>query len=106
MKGSFEAERIRNIPPDHCEQGYQFVSFDMTSQFTNILLHRTFNVILKRVYKESSIKTKLIKSALKKLISDSCKKTGLSFDDNIYEQIDRVSLGSSLGPVLSSIIIF
>ena len=105
VKDSSEAaERIWKIPPDHFEQGYQFVSLDVTSLFTNVPLQRIINVILKGVHKEGSIKTKLAKSILKKLISDSCKKTAFSFDNKIYEQIDGVSMGSSLGPVLANII--
>ena len=43
------------------------------------------------------------KSTLKKLIKDSCTKTFL-FDGKIYKQIDGVSMGSSLGPVLANVI--
>ena len=39
-----------------------------------------------------------------KLIKDTCKKTAFSFDNIIYEQIDGVSMGSPLAPVLANII--
>ena len=39
-----------------------------------------------------------------KLTKDTCKKTAFSFDNIIYEQIDGVSMGSPLAPVLASII--
>ena len=45
------------------------------------------------------------KRTLKKLISDSCSKTAFSFDNKIYEQIDGVSMGSCLAPVLANIIL-
>ena len=48
--------------------------------------------------------TKLKRRSLKKLISDVCKKTTLSFKNQLYEQLDGVSMGSSLGPVLANII--
>ena len=41
---------------------------------------------------------------MKKLIKDTCKKTGFAFDNDIYEQIDGVSMGSPLVPVLANII--
>ena len=41
---------------------------------------------------------------MKKLIIGSCTKTTLSFNNKIYKQIDRVSVGSRLGPVLANII--
>ena len=37
---------------------------------------------------------------MKKLIKDSCSKTAFMFNGKIYKQIDGVSMGSSLGPVL------
>ena len=45
------------------------------------------------------------KRTLKQLISDSCSKTAFSFDSKIYEQIDGVSMGSCLAPVLANIIL-
>ena len=44
------------------------------------------------------------KKILKKLIKDSYTKTAFSFDGKIYKQIDGVSTGSSLGPVLANVI--
>ena len=41
---------------------------------------------------------------MRKLIKDTCKKTAFSFDNEIYEQIDGVSMGSPLAPVLANII--
>ena len=66
-------------------------------------MERTVNVILKRVYEDNLIETTLNKRTLKKLIIDACKKTAFSFNDVIYEQVDGVSMGSSLGPVLANI---
>ena len=42
---------------------------------------------------------------MKKLLFDSCTKTAFSFDNVLNEQCDGVSMGSSLGPVLVSIIL-
>ena len=42
---------------------------------------------------------------MKKLIIDSCTKTAFSFNNKIYKQVDGVSIGSLLGPVLVNIII-
>ena len=54
--------------------------------------------------KDKLIQTTLSKRTLKKLIIDTCTKTAFSFDEIIYEQIDVVSMGASLGPVLANII--
>ena len=39
-----------------------------------------------------------------KIMHKSCTKTAFSFDGKIYKQIDGVSMGSSLGPVLANVI--
>ena len=105
VKDSFEAvNRIHAIPPELFEQGYRYVSFDVTSLFTNVPLKKTVDIVLKRIYKDGLIQTKLQKRTLKKLLLESCKKTAFSFNDIIYEQIDGVSMGSSLGPTLANVI--
>ena len=105
VKDSFEAvNRIHLIPEELFNQGYKYVSFDVTSLFTNVPLKRTVDIVLKRIYDEKLIDTKLSKRALKKLLLDACKKTAFSFNNVIYEQIDGVSMGSSLGPTLANVI--
>ena len=104
-KDSFEAiDRIRSIPPEHFDEGYRDISFDVKSLFTNVPLNRTIKILLKRVYEEKLVKTNLKKNKLKKLIKDSCSKTAFMFNGKIYKQIDGVSMGSSLGPVLANVI--
>ena len=105
VKDSFEAvDRIRSIPPELFDEGYRYVSFNVTSLFTSIPLNRTIKIILKRVYEERLVKTNLKKNTLKKLIKDSCSKTAFMFNGKIYKQIDGVSMGSSLRPVLANVI--
>ena len=67
-------------------------------------LQRSINVILKRIYDDKLIHTDIKKDAMRKLIKDTCKKIVFSFDDIIYEQIDGVSMGSPLAPVLANIV--
>ena len=106
LSDSFQAVSDTNsIPKNLFLEGYQFVSFDVVSLSTNVPLTKTVNIILERVYTEKLINTKLFKRSLKKLILDSCNKTAFSFNNKIYEQIDGVSMDSSLGPVLANIIL-
>ena len=42
---------------------------------------------------------------MKKIILDACTKNGFSFNSTFYKQIHGVSMGSSLGPVMTNIII-
>ena len=106
VKDSFEAvNRIHSIPTEFFDQGYRYVSFDVTSLFTNVPLNKIVDIVLNRIYNENLIETKLKRRTLKKLLLDACKKTAFSFNNIIYEQIDGVSMGSSLGPTLANIII-
>ena len=70
------------------EQGYlhyssNVVSLDVVSLFTNVLLNRTIKTIVKRVYEEKMLATKLRKSTLKKLIKDKCMKTAFSYNNKV-----------------------
>ena len=106
LKDSFDAvKRIRSIPPELFDNGYQFVSFDVQSLFTNVPVKKTINIILDRVYNKKLINTNLKKRTMKKLLVDSCTKTAFSFDNVLYELCDGVSMGSPLGPVLANIIL-
>ena len=50
VKDSFDAATyINNILHNLFNDGYRFVSFDVTSLFTNIPLKKTVNIILKRI---------------------------------------------------------
>ena len=105
LKDSFQAaEKINSIPNHLFEEGFRFVSFDVKSLFTNVPLQKTIQVILDRVYNKKLIQTKLKKRTLKKLILDTCSKTAFLCNGVVHEQIDGVSMGASLGPVLANII--
>ena len=95
LKDYFDAaNRINRILPLVQEnEDCMFVSLDVVSLFTNVLLRKTVNIILKRVYNEKLINTSLSKRSLKKLILDTCQKTALSFNNKKYEQIDGVNMG-------------
>ena len=88
----------------HISDEYTFVSFDVESLFTNVPLKKTIEIILNRVYSEKEISTTLSKRSLKKLLLDACTKTAFSFNKKLYEQIDGVSMGSPLGPLMANVI--
>ena len=81
-----------------------FVSFDVKSLLTNILLKKVIKIILKKVYDDNLISTKLKRDTLKKLLKDCSMKTPLLFNGELYNQIDGVSIGSLLGPTLANIL--
>ena len=60
VKDSFEAAKhIQAIPPEPFNQRYKFISFDVTSLFTNDPLKRTVSIILKQIYIDNVIPTTL-----------------------------------------------
>ena len=103
LKDSFDAaNKIKSVPSEMLEEGYQFVSFDVESLFTNVPLNKTINIILDRIYRQKLLKTNLKKRTMKKLLLDSCTKAAFSYDSILYQQCDGVSMGSSLAPVLAN----
>ena len=56
LSDSFDAVTyINNIPRHLFQEGYQFLSFDVESLFTNVPLRRTVNIFLDRIYKDELI---------------------------------------------------
>jgi predicted transcriptional regulator len=84
--------------------GYRFIYFDVKSLFPNILLHKTVQIVLKKIYDKNIITTRLKKRTLKKLLLDACTKTQFFANGDLYKQIDGVSMGSPLSPTLANII--
>ena len=106
VKDTFDAKtRIETIDKALFNQWYQYVSFDVESLFTNVPLEKTLAIIERRICDENELASTLKKTTLRKLIRDTCKKTIFSCDGIYYEQIDGVSMGGSLGPVLANIIL-
>ena len=105
LKDSFDAvSRIHNIPKNLLDQGYRYVLFDVKSLFTNIPLKKVVNIVQKLVYDEKLITTQLEKRTLKKLLIDCCIKITFSFNNELYQQVLGVSMGSPLGPTLANIL--
>ena len=82
-----ETNYIKAIPPELFNEGYKFISLDVTSLFTNVPLKRTANIILKRIYVNKVIPSILRKRLMKKLILDACTKTVFSFNRNFINKL-------------------
>ena len=106
LKDCFDAaNKIISVTPETFEAEYRFVSFDIESLFTSVLLSKTSNIILDQIYRKKLLKTALKKRTMKTLLLNSCTKTAFSYGNIIYQQCDRVSMSSSLAPVLTNIIL-
>ena len=93
-------ERIKNVRIDN---DYDMVSFDVVSLFTNVPIEFTIDVILDKVYNKRLIKTKLSRNELKKLLLLCTTQLHFKFNNQIFRQVEGVSMGSPLGPVLANI---
>ena len=63
------------------------VSFDVTSLYTNVPLDYTIKLILRKVYEDKLIKTKLNRDQLSELLSLCTKEMHFSYADTLYRQI-------------------
>ena len=98
LKDFLEAvNRIHDILSSLFVNEYKYVSFDVESLFTNVLIKKTMDVILTRIYNVHIISTNHEKRSLKKSILDRCTKIAFSFSNIIYKQIDGVSMVPRLG---------
>ena len=94
---------IQRLKGKKIEVGYKMVSFDVKSLFTNVPLDFTINLILDKIYKEKVISTKLNRNELLQLLNLCTKGMHFSCNNEMYQQIDGVAMGSPLGPVLANI---
>ena len=84
--------------------GLHMVSYDVRSLFTNVPLKRTIDICMDKMYRTTTITPPTIpEDVLRKLISHCVCNNTFVFDGKVYEQIDGVAMGSSLGPVLANI---
>ena len=93
-----ELLRSRTLPP-----GFKLVSFDVVSLFTKVPLDYTIEVILRKIYDEHLITTKIPRGKMKKLLLICTKEVHFLFNGQTYQQIDGVAMGSPLGPVIANI---
>ena len=104
LKDSFNVvNRIKHIPPHLFDNGYNYVSFDVESLFTNAPIKRTIDILLRRNYIDKVVSTDLKNCSLKKLLLDTFKKRALTFNGVIYEKKDGIHMGFSLGCLLANL---
>ena len=78
-------------------------SFDVVSLFTNIPLIETVEICLDKLFSNSDKVHNLTREDLKKLIIFAAQENHFIFNNKIYDQVDGVSMGSPLGPILANI---
>ena len=80
------------------------VSFDVRSLFTNVPLKKIIKICLDRLYRgDPNHRPSIPESTLKKLLELCVCNNTFVFNGKVYEQIDGVAMGSSLGPLLANV---
>ena len=87
---------IKCIKSQRIPDGYQMISFDVKSLFTNIPLNEIINIILRKVYYENKTVTNIPRSILNELLFLCTKHVHFKFNDEIRIQCDGVTTGSPL----------
>ena len=82
--------------------GKFIISFDVTSLFTNIPLEETMNIAVDTIF-QSYPNVKFTRKELQKLFKIATSETHFIFNNEIYDQIDGVSMGSPLAPILANL---
>ena len=77
-------------------------SLDVESLFTNIPLNETINNCVSDLHNKNRYNEKLSKRDLFKLLETATSKSFFIFDSILYKQVDRVAMGSPLGPTLAN----
>ena len=80
------------------------VSFDVRSLFTNVPLKKTINICLDCLYRgDPNYRPSIPESTLKKLLELCVCNNTFVFNGKVYEQIDGVAMGSSLGLLIANV---
>ena len=78
-------------------------SVDVTSLFTNVPVDEVIQLCLDKLFSGREKVHGLTRKQLQKLLVISVKENHFLFDNEYYDQIDGVGMGSPLGPALASV---
>ena len=92
--------RIRNMK---IPEGYKMISFDVVSLFTNVPVKETIDIIIRKVYNEKLVKTKIKRENMRELLVLCTTEVPFTFNNEMYMQVDGVMMGSPLGPLFANI---
>ena len=99
---------IGKVKSKEVPNGYQIVSFDGKSLFTNVPLDRTMDIILRRIYDKHELQTSITRSEMKELLMLCTTNVHFMFDNVIKDRLGLVlpdifmiELETSLSPELT-----
>ena len=78
------------------------VSFDVSSLFTNVPLMETIDIVIDHVYSKDAIITPPFKKQFFRRMLVLCSRGMFIYNNDWYEQVDGVAIGSPLAPSLAN----
>ena len=78
------------------------VSYDVVSLFTNVPLKETIEMIIDHCYGKHAISKPLITKQIFRKLLYLCSHGLFLYKDDLYKQIDGVSMGSPLAPTIAN----
>ena len=84
---------MEKIKQETIPSGYEMVSFDVKSLFTIVPLEKTIELTLQRIYDRKEMNTQLTLPEMKELLTLCTKNIHFKFDNQVYQQNDRVAMG-------------
>ncbi|CAF1441093.1 unnamed protein product [Rotaria magnacalcarata] len=94
-------DKVRTLSKDFSK--HRMVSFDVSSLYTNVPINETIEIILNSLYVIQPIPPIMKRDDMKELLIFATKNSHFLFDGKVYDQIDGVSMGSPLAPLLAEI---
>ena len=104
IKDSFSfANDIRQLKIS--QENISMCSFDIKSLFTSLPIKECINLVVNELFNYRLAPKYLKPEVFKELLILACCGVEFSFNNHMYKQIDGISMGSPLGPILSNIFV-
>ena len=93
-------EELNNLSFDH---SICLASFDISNLYTNIPLEETIQICLDKLMVENNTYNGFSRTEFETLLRYSCQDNYFFFNSQLYRQINGLSMGSSIAPILANI---
>ena len=96
------AKTMRNLDID---PNVFMCSFDVSSLFTNVPLDEIIKICSDALYDDSNLQLLIPRDVFVESMKSALSSIEFSFNNTMYKQTDRVTIGSPLGPALADIFV-
>ena len=86
------------------DQNEVLISYDLFSLFTEVPLDETIDYIFHQIYFKNTLPPITSRCTFKRLLSRTNQGSVLTFNGQLYKQIDGCGMGNPLSPVIANIL--